>query len=214
LCPQFRCVPGPRSSASKTGRISTSVPPSNGACFSHSIASFVDLTCHSQKPAISSFDLAKGPSITVRWFREPYARTLRSGLQTFGGEHYAGLHQLFVVLTHLGEDFLAGKNARFRLLVAFTMTITLIVFFSLCVSRLNFALWREPAESMLCFDVERTGAGSTVRLFFRNQEKEAAGPRVDVAIGTRTGPVISYLPVRTRPPLQLFSPQVCRLPCR
>jgi YD repeat-containing protein len=33
----------------------------------HSIASSIDLTCHSQKPAISSLVSVKGPSITVRF---------------------------------------------------------------------------------------------------------------------------------------------------
>src|SRR5207244_2254066 len=55
----------PKSAASNTCRTSTSVPPSNGARFSHSIASSFDFTCHSQKPAISSLLSAKGPSITV-----------------------------------------------------------------------------------------------------------------------------------------------------
>src|SRR5216684_2904372 len=43
-----------KSDASNTWRISTSVPPSNGARLSHSTASSIDFTCHSQKPAISS----------------------------------------------------------------------------------------------------------------------------------------------------------------
>ena len=37
-----------------------------GQRLTHSIASSFDFTCHSQKPAISSFVSAKGPSITVR----------------------------------------------------------------------------------------------------------------------------------------------------
>src|SRR5437016_3378109 len=55
----------PKSSASNTWRISTS-PSWKGARFSQSIASFSDFTCHSQKPAISSFVSVNGPSITVR----------------------------------------------------------------------------------------------------------------------------------------------------
>jgi hypothetical protein len=38
----------PRSLASYTGRISTSVPPSNGARFSHSTASSIERTCQTQ----------------------------------------------------------------------------------------------------------------------------------------------------------------------
>ena len=41
-----------KSSASNTGRISTSAPPSNGARFSHSTASSIDFTCQIQKPEI------------------------------------------------------------------------------------------------------------------------------------------------------------------
>src|SRR4029077_9933306 len=40
----------------------------------HSIASSFDFTCHSQKPAISSFVSAKGPSVTVRLFPENLTR--------------------------------------------------------------------------------------------------------------------------------------------
>src|SRR5439155_16162129 len=46
-----------------------------GQRLSHSIASSIDLTCHNQNPAISSFVSAKGPSITVRDFPENRTRT-------------------------------------------------------------------------------------------------------------------------------------------
>ena len=39
------------------------------------IASSIDLTCHSQKPAISSFVSVNGPSITVRFPSENLTRT-------------------------------------------------------------------------------------------------------------------------------------------
>src|SRR5688572_30039307 len=57
---------GPKSSVSKTWRISTS-PSSKGARLTHSIASSIDFTWISQKPATNSFVSAKGPSITVRF---------------------------------------------------------------------------------------------------------------------------------------------------
>src|SRR5712664_226179 len=59
----------PKSSASNTWRISISDSPSKGLGqrLTHSIASSIDLPCHSQKPAISSLVSAKGPSITVRF---------------------------------------------------------------------------------------------------------------------------------------------------
>src|SRR6516164_1673476 len=56
----------PKSSASKTGRISTSsLPLRNGERRIHSMASSIDFTCHSQNPAISSLVSVKGPSITL-----------------------------------------------------------------------------------------------------------------------------------------------------
>src|SRR5438876_176350 len=44
------------------------IPPSYGARLSHSRASSIERTCHSQYPATSSFVSANGPSITVRFF--------------------------------------------------------------------------------------------------------------------------------------------------
>src|SRR6266566_7249242 len=43
------------------------VPPSYGARLSHSRASSIERTCHSQYPATSSLVSANGPSITVRF---------------------------------------------------------------------------------------------------------------------------------------------------
>src|SRR5271166_3790090 len=63
-----------KSEASSTWRISTSVPPSNGARLSHSTASSMDFTCHSQKPAMSSLVSVKGPSSTVRCCPENLTR--------------------------------------------------------------------------------------------------------------------------------------------
>ena len=45
-----------------------------GQRLTHSIASSFDFTCQSQKPAISSFVSAKGPSITVRFPPENLTR--------------------------------------------------------------------------------------------------------------------------------------------
>src|SRR5207247_8496175 len=44
------------------------VPPSYGARLSHSRASSIERTCHSQYPATSSLLSANGPSMTVRFF--------------------------------------------------------------------------------------------------------------------------------------------------
>ena len=67
---------GPKSSASNTWRISISDSPSCGLGqrLTHSTASSIDLTCHSQKPAINSLVSAKGPSITVRFCPENRTR--------------------------------------------------------------------------------------------------------------------------------------------
>src|SRR5712664_1593247 len=66
----------PKSSASNTWRISISDSPAKGLGqrLTHSIASAFDFTCHIQKPAISSFVSAKGPSITVRLAPENLTR--------------------------------------------------------------------------------------------------------------------------------------------
>src|SRR5712691_1991387 len=70
-------ISGPKSAASNTGRISTSVSSlwGLGQRFSHSMASSIDLTCHSQKPAINSFVSVNGPSITVRLPPDNLTRT-------------------------------------------------------------------------------------------------------------------------------------------
>ena len=67
----------PKSSISNTWRISISesLIIGFGHRLTHSIASSSDLTCHTQKPAISSFDSANGPSTTVRLSPENRTRT-------------------------------------------------------------------------------------------------------------------------------------------
>src|SRR5208282_1016307 len=66
----------PKSSSSKTCRISISDSPSCGLGqrLTHSTASSIDLSCHSQKPAISSLVSVKGPSMTVRFSPENRTR--------------------------------------------------------------------------------------------------------------------------------------------
>src|SRR2546426_10577013 len=95
----------PKSSASNTWRISTSAPPSMGQRLTHSIASALDFTWNIQKPAISSLGSAKGPSMTVAFPPENFTRA------------HAGLHQLLIVLPHVGEELLARHDAGFGVLV-------------------------------------------------------------------------------------------------
>src|SRR3982074_2079211 len=64
----------PKSSVSKTCRISISAPPSNGARFIHSIASSRDFTWISQKPAMRSLVTANGPWLTLSCFPEYFIR--------------------------------------------------------------------------------------------------------------------------------------------
>jgi uncharacterized protein YndB with AHSA1/START domain len=62
----------PKSSASKTGRISTSQSSAwgFGQRRAHSMASSIERTCQSQNPATSSLVSAKGPSMTLRWLAQ------------------------------------------------------------------------------------------------------------------------------------------------
>src|SRR6185437_8668053 len=50
-------------------------PSNNGARLIHSMASSIERTCHSQKPAINSLVSANGPSITVRCLPSKRTRT-------------------------------------------------------------------------------------------------------------------------------------------
>src|SRR5580658_4245259 len=67
---------GAKSSISKTWRISISESTlwGLGQRLTHSMASSRDLTCQSQKPAMSSFASVKGPSMTVRDLPENLTR--------------------------------------------------------------------------------------------------------------------------------------------
>src|SRR6266480_3323546 len=111
----------PKSSASNTWRISTSVSSlwGLGQRLTHSIASSFDFTCHSQKPASSSLVSAKGPSITLRLPPENLTRALGARVQPLAREHYAGFHQLFVELAHFGQKLFAWHYTCFRVLGGF-----------------------------------------------------------------------------------------------
>src|SRR6266851_2787312 len=67
---------GPKSFASNTCRISISDSPGIGfgQRLTHSTASSIDLTCHSQNPAINSLVSVNGPSITLRFVPENRTR--------------------------------------------------------------------------------------------------------------------------------------------
>src|SRR4029450_12394523 len=111
----------PKSSASNIWRISTSASSlwGLGQRFNHSIASSFDLHCQIQNPAISSFVSANGPSITVRLFPENLTRVPLELCCNPSPEHYPGFPQLFVELTHFGQELLALHHACFRVPVGF-----------------------------------------------------------------------------------------------
>jgi hypothetical protein len=72
LSAEFFPVEVPKSSGSKTSRISTSESRvwGLGQRLTHPMASSRDLTCQSQKPATSSLVSAKWPSVKVRFLKE------------------------------------------------------------------------------------------------------------------------------------------------
>ena len=101
---------GPKSSASKTCRISIT-PPRKGTRFAQSIASSFDLTLMIQKPGdqfvgIGERALYYGPL----WPGERHPGTLRARVQPVGRKHYAGLDHLLVEFHHLGEQLLGGRT--------------------------------------------------------------------------------------------------------
>src|ERR1700687_5287770 len=131
-----------KSDTSYTWRISTSVPPSNGARLSHSTASSMDFTCHSQKPPMSSLVSAKGPSITVRCC--PENRTLlpfELGCSPSPASITPALTNSslnFPMAANVSLVFLVGRSPASEFLSALTITMHLIVYipfvlgFSLC----------------------------------------------------------------------------------
>src|SRR5712692_442016 len=117
----------PKSSASNTWRISISAPPPNGLRLSHSTASSIDLTCHSQKPAISSLVSVKGPSITVGF--SPENRT-RLPLELACSPSAASITPAFtsssLYLPILARSSMLGRIPASESLLALTITITRI----------------------------------------------------------------------------------------
>jgi len=80
----------------------------------------MERTCQSQKPAINFFGFSEG-AVDYSAFRagETDALALGTGLETFGGEQDAGLHQLLVEFSHVGEELLAGQYAGLGVFVGF-----------------------------------------------------------------------------------------------
>src|SRR5467141_3395636 len=98
---------------------------------------------------------------------DPHA--FRARMKPLAGKHYACFHQLFVVLPHLGKEFLARKNARLRVLVSLDYHHDSHRFISSLSATWTWASRRyRPAESSLYLDVEREAPRSTGPVcFFR-----------------------------------------------
>src|SRR6185369_2718365 len=147
----------PKSSASNTWRISISAPPSKGLRLSHSTASSIDLTCHSQKPAISSLLSVNGPSMMVCF--PPENRT-RLPFEVGCSPSPASITPAF---TSSSLNFpIAVRSSRLGItpaslfLSALTITMNRIVL----SPRYDFMIWSRA--SRLYLDVEREAGGSTL----------------------------------------------------
>src|SRR5712691_804037 len=152
---------GPKSSASKTWRISTSVS-SKGARLSHSIASSFDLTCHSQNPATSSFVSLKGPSITVRF---PLENLTRAPFELAWSPSPASITPAFTSSSlnfpMSVRIFLSGRTPASEFLSALTSTMNRIAMSPSTYTTNNGRPDRHPSASLLevsakcrgCFDL-------------------------------------------------------------
>ena len=89
-----------------------------GQRLTHSIASSFDFTCHSQKPAISSFVSANGPSITVRFVPENLTRApFELGCSPSPASITPAFTSSSLNFPISARSFSSGKNARFGVLV-------------------------------------------------------------------------------------------------
>jgi membrane-bound lytic murein transglycosylase B len=121
----------PKSSASKTGRISisdSSPGMGSGQRRTHSTASSIDLTCHIQKPATSSLVSANGPSMVV--FLPPENRTRLPSLLGWSPSP-ASMMPAFTSsslnLPMSASSFSLGITPASEFFVALTITMTRIV---------------------------------------------------------------------------------------
>src|SRR5207244_2537036 len=135
---------GPKSSASKTWRISISAPSPKGARLTHSIASSFDFTCHSQKPATSSFVSAKGPSVTVRFPPENFTRApLELAWSPSPASSTPAFSNCWLNLPIAVRIFSSGRTPASESLLAFTRIMNRIV-----VTPLGFGFGAVPASGL------------------------------------------------------------------
>src|SRR6185503_9527701 len=147
----------PKSSASKIGRISISDSWPNfarssgvpvfgfGQRFTHSIASSIDFTFHSQKPAISSLVSANGPSMTVVF---PPAKRTRAPFELGCRPSPACMipawtsSSLYFPMSV--RSFSSGSTPASDCSLALMMTMTRIVISPSCFSWLHYHVERAP----------------------------------------------------------------------
>ena len=80
----------------------------------HSMASSRDLTCKIEKPGDELLGLGEGAvDGGTRLAGEFDACAFGAGMEAIEGEQDAGLHELLVVLTHVGHELWIGKCAFF-----------------------------------------------------------------------------------------------------
>src|SRR5580692_7566894 len=130
----------PKSSASKTGRISTSAPGPKGLRLSHSTASSMLRTCQSQKPATSSLVSAKGPSVIVGLAPVKVMRLpLELGWRPSPASITPALTSSSLNLPMLVRSSVLGRTPASDSLLALTNTMQRIVVspFSFCWSRVS-----------------------------------------------------------------------------
>src|SRR5260370_19732376 len=118
----------PKSSASKTGRISTSSPGPKGLRLSHSTASSMLRTCQIQKPATSSLVSAKGPSMMVGLAPVKVMRLpLELGWRPSPASITPALTSSSLNLPMLARSLVLGRTPASESLLALTNTMQRIV---------------------------------------------------------------------------------------
>src|SRR5882672_9029561 len=174
---------GAKSGVSNTCRISTSVS-SKGARLSHSIASSLDFTCHSQNPATSSLVSAKGPSITVRF---PFSNFTRAPFELAWSPSPASITPAFtrssLNFPISASIFSLGRTPASESLLAFTITMNRIVVSPWLAAGLPDDL-RPVNPRFYCGDERRSARSTRARMFLgRGEVLENAGtislPRID-----------------------------------
>src|SRR6202021_839881 len=172
---------GANSSISKTWRISISESPpwGLGQRLTHSIASWRDLTCQSQKPAMSSLVSVKGPSTTVRDLPENLTRApLELGWRPSMASTMPALMSSSLFLPISAMSCGSGRAPSFSdSAVALTMTMNRIFFVLSSWDELFCGLFVELPDlglAVACYFQEALGEFDGLFFGFGLDESEAA----------------------------------------